>query len=90
VCGSVDFGLDGKRSESSLNVKNQIYRLRCTVVFIVAVIGWFIRYGRFKFGDEDFVKSKREMRNSLMFAVALVIVQVLVFAFLLKGRAVAR
>jgi len=51
-----------------------------TAVAVAAL--WFFRYGRFRMGDEDFDRSKRDMRSSLMLWLALLFAQTVAFATL--------
>ena len=44
---------------------------------LLAITLWFIRFGRFKFGDEEYLKARREMKRSFAFWLVLLIVQVL-------------
>src|SRR5262245_358282 len=57
-----------------------------SLLYVGVVVAWFIRYGQFKLGDEDFVRAKREMRNSLLLWLALLLVQSLTFAYLLRAK----
>jgi len=47
---------------------------------LLIIIGWFIRFGRFKIGDDEFLKARREMRNSLLFWLVVLVVQILAIA----------
>ena len=47
---------------------------------LLVIIGWFFRFGRFKIGDDEFLKAKREMRSSFLFWTVVLIVQILVIA----------
>ena len=47
---------------------------------LVAIVIWFFRFGRFKIGDDEFLKAKLEMRKSFFFWLAFLIVQVLCVA----------
>ena len=49
-----------------------------------ATISWFIRFGSFELGDEEFAKAKRDMRNSLKLWVVLLAVLLLLITYLLK------
>lgn len=44
---------------------------------LLAIVVWFFRYGRFKAGDDEFVKARREMFRSFCFWLVFLIVQVL-------------
>ena len=45
---------------------------------LLVIVVWFIRFGRFSIGDEEYLKAKREMRKSLSLWLALFGVQLLV------------
>src|SRR6185295_4460128 len=47
---------------------------------LLVIVVWFFRYGRFKLGDDEFLKVRREMRSSLLFWLVVLIVQILVIA----------
>ena len=42
------------------------------------ILVWFIRFGRFRIGDEEYVRARREMRWSLLLWVAILTVQIIV------------
>ena len=44
---------------------------------LLAITLWFIRFGRLPFGDEEYLKARREMKRSFAFWLVLLIVQVL-------------
>ncbi len=44
---------------------------------LLAIILWFVRFGRFKIGDEEFLRARHEMKRSFTFWLALFIVQIL-------------
>lgn len=44
---------------------------------VVIIIGWFFRFGRFKIGDDEFLKARREMRSSFLFWIVVLFVQIL-------------
>lgn len=44
---------------------------------LVIIAGWFFRFGRFKIGDDEFLKAKREMRSSFLFWTVVLVVQIL-------------
>ena len=54
------------------------------VLSLLVVLIWFFRFGRFKIGDEEYLKAKREMRSSLKLWLGLLIVQALVLIYMLK------
>jgi hypothetical protein len=51
---------------------------------LAAILIWFYRYGRFRMGDEDFLKAKRAMWASLKLWLGLLLVQLLLFIYMLK------
>lgn len=57
-----------------------------SVMSIAAIILWFRRFGRFRFGDADYEKAKRDMRISLVLWIVLLAVQALAIAYFLKFR----
>lgn len=44
---------------------------------LIAIVVWFLRFGRFQIGDEEYVQARREMRRSFAFWLAFLIVDVL-------------
>lgn len=44
---------------------------------LLIIIGWFFRFGRFKIGDDEFLKARREMRSSFLFWTVVLVVQIL-------------
>ena len=44
----------------------------------LVIVVWFMRFGRFKIGDDEYLKARREMRKSLSLWLALFAVQLLV------------
>jgi len=44
---------------------------------LAAIVVWFVRFGRFKLGDEEYFRSRREMRRSFCLWLALLVVEVL-------------
>ena len=57
-----------------------------SVMSIAAIVLWFRRFGRFRFGDADYEKAKRDMRISLVLWIVLLAVQALAIAYFLKFR----
>ena len=53
---------------------------------MAAIIVWFIRYGRFSIGDEEFIQARKEMRRSFCFWLAFLIVQILCMAVFWRMR----
>ncbi len=51
---------------------------------LLAITLWFIRFGRFNLGDEEFLKAHREMKRSFAFWLALLIVQLLLVLIALR------
>ena len=47
---------------------------------LLAIVVWFIRFGRFPVGDEEYLKARSEMRKSLLLWLAFFIVQLLIVA----------
>jgi hypothetical protein len=47
----------------------------CIPLFSIAV--WYVRFGRFKIGDEEYIKARHEMKRSFAFWLAFLIVDVL-------------
>jgi hypothetical protein len=48
------------------------------VIPLLAIIVWFIRFGGFKIGDEEYLRARRDMRGSLLLWLAILIVQLIV------------
>jgi hypothetical protein len=48
------------------------------VIPLLVVTVWFIRFGGFKIGDEEYLSAKREMRGSLLLWLAILAVQLIV------------
>jgi len=64
-----------------------IVNLLTPILSLTAILVWFYRFGRFKLGDEDFSKARRDMRNSLILWIAIITVQLLLLVFLMtRGR----
>jgi hypothetical protein len=55
------------------------------ILAVAAILLWFLRYGSFKIGDEDYVKAKRVMRISLRLWLALLVVELVAFGYMLRG-----
>ena len=49
---------------------------------LIAIVVWFLRFGRFQIGDEEYMQSRREMRRSFAFWLAFLIVDVLLILVL--------
>jgi RNA polymerase subunit RPABC4/transcription elongation factor Spt4 len=60
------------------------------VLSLLVILIWFFRFGRFKIGDEDYLKAKRDMRSSFKLWLGLLIVQLLVLFYMLKTATPAR
>ena len=58
-----------------------IANVMTSVLSIAAIIVWFRRFGRFKFGDAEYDKAKRDMRISLILWTVLMVVQALAIAY---------
>ena len=46
----------------------------------LVIVVWFIRFGRFRIGDDEYLKARREMGKSLSLWLALFVVQLLIAA----------
>jgi hypothetical protein len=44
---------------------------------LIAINIWYLRFGRFRIGDEEYVRARREMRRSFAFWLVFLIVDVL-------------
>jgi hypothetical protein len=44
---------------------------------LLLIIGWFLRFGWFKIGDDEFLKARREVRSSFLFWTVVLVVQIL-------------
>jgi hypothetical protein len=55
---------------------------------LLVIVGWFFRFGRFKIGDDEFLKARREMRKSFLFWMVVLAVQILAI-FTWRFRAAA-
>ena len=51
---------------------------------LLAIIVWFLRFGRFSIGDEEYLRARRDVRKSFCFWLAFLIVQVLCLAVWLR------
>ena len=49
---------------------------------LIVIAVWFLRFGRFQIGDEEYVKARREMRRSFAFWLAFLTVDVLLLLVL--------
>lgn len=54
------------------------------IIPLLAITLWFIRFGRFKIGDEEYLKAYREMKRSFAFWLASFIVQLLLVLVVLR------
>jgi hypothetical protein len=63
-----------------------IFNFLTPVVSLAAIILWFNRFGRFRAGDEEYLKAKARMRGSLELWLALMAVQLLLLLYLIKTR----
>jgi RNA polymerase subunit RPABC4/transcription elongation factor Spt4 len=63
-----------------------IANLLTPIISIAAIVVWFFRFGRVNFGDAEYAKAKRDMRNSLKLWVVLIAVQALVLAYFFRFR----
>lgn len=61
-----------------------IVNLITPTVYLLIILVWFYRYGRFKIGDEEYVRAKRDMWKSLKLWLAVLAAQVIVVIYMLK------
>jgi len=54
------------------------------VISLAAIILWFTRFGRFRAGDEEYLKAKTRMRSSLKLWATLLAVQLLMLLYVIK------
>ncbi|HVQ36420.1 MAG TPA: hypothetical protein VMS31_02740 [Pyrinomonadaceae bacterium] len=47
---------------------------------LIAIAVWFFRFGRFRIGDDEYLKARREMRKSLLLWLAILLVQAVTLA----------
>ena len=50
------------------------------VIPLIAIVVWFFRFGRFRIGDDEYLRAKREMRKSFFLWLAIFLVQALAMA----------
>jgi hypothetical protein len=50
----------------------------CIPLFAITI--WYVRFGRFRIGDDEYVRARREMRRSFVFWLAFLIVDLLLLA----------
>ena len=62
-----------------------IASLLTPILGVAAPMCWFIRFGSFTLGDEEFEKAKQDMRNSLKLWSVLLAVLLLLITYLLKS-----
>jgi len=55
------------------------------IVYITAIVLWFLRYRRFRVGDEDFQRARRELVKSLKLWSTLLAFQILLLAYFLRN-----
>jgi RNA polymerase subunit RPABC4/transcription elongation factor Spt4 len=63
-----------------------IANLLTPILSIAAIFLWFYRFGRFKYGDPEYNKANRDMRNSLKLWLVLIVVQALALAYFFRIR----
>jgi len=51
-----------------------------SMVPILAILLWYVRYGRFQIGDEEYLRARRELKQSVALWFALLAVQLLLLA----------
>lgn len=49
--------------------------LAMPMVSLLAVLLWFFKFGQFAIGDEEYIRAKRDMQESLKMWVAILVVQ---------------
>ena len=49
---------------------------------LLAILVWYLRFGRFRIGDAEFLRARREMRRSFAFWLIFLIVDVLLLVVL--------
>ena len=49
------------------------------VIPLAAIVIWYLRFGRFRFGDEEYFRARREMRRSFVFWLTFLFVDLLLF-----------
>ena len=54
------------------------------IIPLLVISVWFVRFGRFKIGDDEYLKAQRDMKRSFAFWLALLIVQLLLIAVALR------
>ncbi|HSS21575.1 MAG TPA: hypothetical protein VLL54_15990 [Pyrinomonadaceae bacterium] len=57
-----------------------LFLLAWPLIPLLIIIGWFFRFGWLKIGDDEFLKARRELRNSFLFWLVVLVVQMLAFA----------
>lgn len=55
-----------------------------TLISLLAVSLWFIRFGRIRYGDEDYLKARRQMKASRVLWLALLGAQIICLIYLSK------
>jgi len=63
-----------------------IANLLTPILSIAAISVWFYRFGRFRHGDPEYDKAKRDMRNSIKLWLVLIVVQALGIAYFSRFR----
>ena len=53
---------------------------------LLAIVVWYLRFGRFGLGDEEYLRARREMKSAFFFWLAFLGVQVLLSAVIWKYR----
>lgn len=61
-----------------------VVNLITPLLSLLAIFVWFYRYGKFKAGDEEYLRAKREMKASLKLWLAVLVTQSLVILYMLK------
>jgi hypothetical protein len=63
-----------------------IANLLTPILSAAAVAVWFYRFGRIRLDDDEYLKARRDMRNSLVLWLVLLGVQILALVYVLKLR----
>ena len=51
-----------------------------SLIPLLVIVLWYIRFGRLLFGDEEYLRARREQRQSFALWCALLVVQLLMLA----------
>jgi hypothetical protein len=53
---------------------------------LLAIVVWYFRFGRFKIGDDEYLRARKEMKRSFFFWLVFLIVQLLLIAVVWTTR----